>query len=56
MCDAKTSEILQEFDSIAEATKKTGICDSNIAGVCRGVRKTAGGYIWLKKYMNEYDK
>lgn len=56
MCDKKTAKILKIFNSIAEATKKTGICDSNIAGACRGVRKTAGGYIWKKEYINEYDK
>lgn len=56
MCDAKTSKILKVFNSVAEASKKTEICDSNIAGACRGSRKSAGGYIWQKKYSNEYDK
>lgn len=56
MCDTQTSKILKVFNSIAEASKKTGICDSNIAGACRGSRKSAGGYIWQKKYANEYDK
>jgi len=56
MCDVKTSKILKVFNSVAEASKKTGICDSNIAGACRGSRKSAGGYIWQKKYTNEYDK
>lgn len=56
MRDKKTSQILQTFNSVAEAAKKTGICDSNIAGACRGSRKTAGGYIWQKEYRNHYDK
>ncbi len=56
MCDKKTSQILKVFNSVAEASKKTGICDSNIAGACRESRKSAGGYIWQKKYVNEYDK
>ena len=56
MCDAKTSKILKVFNLVSEAAKETGICDSNIAGVCRGTRKTAGGYIWKKEYVNEYDK
>ena len=56
MRDKKTSKILQTFNSVAEAAKKTGICDSNIAGACRGSRKTAGGYIWQKEYRNHYDK
>ena len=56
MCEINTSKILEQFDSIAEAARKTGICDSNIAGACRGNRKTAGGYIWQKKYTNKYDE
>lgn len=56
MRDKKTSKILQTFNSVAEAAKKTGICASNIDGACRGSRKTAGGYIWQKEYRNHYDK
>lgn len=56
MLDMKTREILKSFNSIADAARETGICDSNIAGACRGSRKTAGGYIWQKKYVNKYDE
>lgn len=56
MSDPKTSTILKIFNSISEAAKETGICDSNIAGACRGTRKTAGGYNWKKEYLNDYDK
>ena len=56
MCDKETSKILKEFNSVSEAAKNTGICDSNIAGACRGSRRTAGGYIWKKEYFNKYDK
>lgn len=34
------------FSSIAEAECKTGIAGSHISRVCRGKRKTAGGYTW----------
>ena len=36
--------IINTFDTITDATKKTGI--NNISAVCRGIQKTAGGFIW----------
>ncbi|GBC10302.1 hypothetical protein RclHR1_00950039 [Rhizophagus clarus] len=36
----------QEFPSIAEAQRTTGINQSNIGVVCRGLRAYAGGYRW----------
>lgn len=38
---------LAEYSSIREAERVTGINHSNIGQVCRGKRKTAGGYLWL---------
>lgn len=38
-----------EFLSVADAGRTTGICPMNIANVCCGRLKTAGGYIW--KYV-----
>ena len=35
-----------EYSSIAEASEITGINKSSIAKVCRGERKTAGGFKW----------
>ncbi len=35
------------YPSIHEAERVTGIAKSNIRKVCRGKRKTAGGYLWL---------
>lgn len=35
-----------KFNSISEASFKTGINKSSIAKVCRGERKLAGGYLW----------
>lgn len=34
------------YPSIKEAERVTGIAKSNICCVCRGKKKTAGGYIW----------
>lgn len=34
------------YDSMKEASKKTKANSSRISDVCRGVRKTAGGYHW----------
>ena len=36
--------LLAEFKSIAEASRITGVNNSSIAKVCRGDRKTAGGF------------
>lgn len=38
---------LAEYPSIMEAGRVTGIDFSNISKVCRGKKKTAGGYLWL---------
>ena len=45
-----TDEIIQEFSSISEASKKTSIASSTICNVCKGKGKTAGGYKWKYKY------
>lgn len=39
-------EILDIYDSIAEASKATEINKSSIAKCCRGERKKAGNFIW----------
>lgn len=44
----ETNEI---FSSLSEAERQTKICHENISKVCRGKRKTAGGYHW--KYVEE---
>jgi hypothetical protein len=43
---------IREYDSLADAEKETGIFQTHISKVCRGERKTAGGYIW--KYSDGY--
>jgi len=35
-----------EYNSVAEASRETGVSKSSIAKACRGERKTAGGYVW----------
>jgi len=47
--DPETSRTVQEYYSIQEAFKNTGI--NNIAGVLRGYQKKAGGFLW--KYKEE---
>lgn len=37
---------LNTFESGAEAERQTGVNSSGISAVCRGKRRTAGGYIW----------
>lgn len=45
------NNFIEEYDSITEASKITGISLSNIASVANenSNRKTAGGFIWIKK-------
>ncbi len=43
--------LLKIYDSLDAAKKDTGIDDGGIVKVCKGRRKTAGGFIW--KYTDE---
>ena len=45
-------EVIREWSSIKEGSRELGIPHSNISNVCRGKRKTAGGYKWEYKYTN----
>lgn len=40
------------YDSILEAKRCTGINNTDIAEVCKGIRKTAGGFHW--RYMSQF--
>lgn len=40
------NEILHFYRSAMEAERETGIPNSNINKCCKGIRKSAGGYIW----------
>lgn len=39
-------KIFVVWDSIIEASRKTGVNNSHISSCCKGERKTAGGYKW----------
>ncbi|QOD60687.1 GIY-YIG nuclease family protein [Polaribacter haliotis] len=41
-----SGEIIETYNSVADASKKTGINKTSIAKVCRGERVSAGGYKW----------
>ena len=44
-----TDEVINEFQSLSEATKKTNIAKATICNVCNGKGKTAGGFKWKYK-------
>lgn len=44
--DAKTGEIIKTWESARKASDNLKINYKNISAVCRGLRKTAGGYRW----------
>ena len=41
-------EIIGEFESMSEAARMTGCNQSHISAVCRGKRKSTGGFQWRK--------
>lgn len=47
----QTGEILEKYLSVKEASINCNISACHISSVCKGKRKTAGGYIW--KYADE---
>ena len=46
-------ELLRTFESVEEAARETGADGSHITKVCKGDRKTAGGFCW--KFVNPED-
>ena len=42
----RQGNVVSRFPSAKEAARQTGIVRSGISEVCRGIRKTAGGYVW----------
>lgn len=46
--------ILNEYHSMAEASRKTGASKKGISDVCRGKYKTSGGYKWM--YKSKYNQ
>jgi hypothetical protein len=45
------NNLIAEFDSVKEASEKTGCSAKKIPSVCRGKAKTCGGFIW--KYIDK---
>ena len=43
------NNFIKEFKSMKAAERETGIKAYNISSCCRGIQKTAGGYIWKYK-------
>lgn len=54
-CDKETHKVIQVFNSIAEASRITGIDRRSISAVCNGRYKTSGGYYWFKIINNNND-
>jgi len=48
----KDGNLIAIYESMLEAKRQTGIDDVNIGRVCRGIRQTAGGYIWKEQEAN----
>jgi group I intron endonuclease len=51
--DKQTGEVINEYFSQGEASRQTGIQQSNINKVCKGQASTAGGFGW--KYKEEIE-
>ena len=41
-----TGNIIEKFETIADATKSTGINSTSIRDTAKGIQKHAGGYVW----------
>jgi len=49
----KQGNFIAEYKSMGEAYSKTGVSTGGICEVCKGNRRSAGGYIWL--YKEQWD-
>jgi len=47
--DKETGTVIAEFAGLNEVERVTGVNKSSISNVCRGKRKSAGGYYWQYK-------
>ena len=52
MIDRDTGKLLRSFNSIKEASRTTGTNYSTLINCCRGIYKTAGGYVWKYSEKN----
>ena len=49
----KDMKLIRRFDSAKDAKMEIGVDASHIGEVCRGKRKTAGGYVWKYERRND---
>lgn len=49
-------QYLETYDSLTEAAKSNNMCNTSISNCCRGIHKTAGGFIWKYHDPNQPDK
>ena len=47
------TQLLRTFESVEEAARESGACSEHIGKVCKGARKTSGGFQW--KFVNQED-
>lgn len=47
--DKDTGNVIREFSGVKDAMRITGVNSGSIVGVCKGRKKSAGGYVW--KYL-----
>ena len=48
------TQLLRTFKSVEEAARESGACSEHIGKVCKGTRKTSGGFHW--KFVNLGDQ
>ena len=46
--DYKTGKYIGKHDCISDASRSTGVHKSDIAYAAKGVKKHAGGFIWVR--------
>ncbi len=46
-------KLVETYDAIKEASKKTGISYEGISNCARNRQKTAGGYVWTKEPLEK---
>ena len=46
-------EFVKKYQSVKAASKSTGCQESKISAVCRGIRKTTGGFCWKFESLKE---
>ena len=52
--EADSGNYIQEFSSVIEAANRTGVDQSHISKVAKGIRQTAGGFTWSYEKADNY--